>query len=249
MTIESQKPIKKVVDITQIGANIAQVVLVVVPVITSLGSVVATLALASQSTPVQFPGINVALGTTYQMVLWLSACLAYVQFLRSFWKKKLKQGDLKEGLFSLFIINDLLKLHYPLLLIPLLALLGVFLEIATVGVWVLLFIGAFLAMGVLITPHSFQTGDTVTEKWFQRIEQQLREKGIISTETFEECGYSMSRHEEINWALNKYFEKFEISQSLILTPKQPDRTKQYYTQTMGNKKLFQGNTLKNQTSN
>jgi len=246
MVNESQKPIKEVVDITQIGANIAQVILAIVPAITSLGSLIATLALASQSTPVQFPGINVALGTTYQMVLWLSACLAYVQFLRSFWKKKLKQGDLKEGLFSLFIINDLLKLHYPLLLIPLLALLGVFLEIATVGVWILLFIGAFLAISILIAPqYSFQTGTTVTEKWFQRIEQQLREKGVISTETFAECGYSMSQHEEINWALNKYFEKFEISQSLILTPKQPDRTKQYYTQTMGNKKLFQGNTLKN----
>lgn len=193
-------------------------------------SLISGIALASQDRPVNLPGINIPLDAEYQFALLISALLAYIHFLQRFWKKLRAKGKTPIS-FIMFLLYELPWKH-PLLLIPFVLLGTLAYKIGQSDSQLRPHIeGAGSLIGVAIAGalvyRRLVNGDDdnydLKNKWFQRITKKLDEKGMVSTDDFyEEVALQPSDDDEqINWAINTYFDQFEVDQGLAMSKALP----------------------------
>lgn len=189
-------------------------------------------ALVQQKQPIQLPGLNLSIGSEYQIALLISASLCYLQYLRRLWKRQGGRRDVA-ATFSDFLINEFFLLKYPLLLISPVFLLTLGFKIGQANDFVsfvcgviAFFVGPTFFLRRLIDSYiepqvqedmNDYSLELLRDKWLQRVDIKMNEKSSVSTDDFfDGVGLSASEYELINVAIRDYFNQFEFEKNLRL---------------------------------
>ena len=173
-----------------------------------------------QTKPIIVPGFDITLDLGFQFALLISAMLAYIHFLQKYWEINFEKLKLSDSFLD-FSFWDLPRLRQPLLLIPLVIALAVFMQVSIKSLWllaILLIILLSIGVFVLIRFRYHLSPNRIYErlaekwendiewlnKWSNRINKQL---GMAATEI---------NRVEIIFALHKYFEINEFDGDLVL---------------------------------
>ena len=178
--------------------------------------------LTSQPQPIALPGF-IELNAWYKLLFFTSILLGYIQVLKTSWEgqKRTTKGNI-EGSFGSYLFGSIVKFKRPLIFIGfliILTLIGtiVFTEIIGLGVAIIfvLFFSSFAFFsldGWSATKRQFD--DDFRKRWLKRIKNQLYENGCTTTLDF--VNLPLER-DEINWALQMYFNYYEFEQDLVFT--------------------------------
>ena len=187
-----------------------------------------------QTKPIVVPGIDISLDLGFQFALLISAMLGYIHFLQKYWEKNFEKLKLSDSFLD-FSFWDLPRLKQPLLLIPLVIALAVFVQVSIKSTWLtIIFVFILLTIiGFVIVRFRYHLSpDRVYEKmaekwendtewlnkWSNRINRQLSMKLGVTESDLYELGMAVTETNrvEIVLALHKYFEKNEFDDDLIL---------------------------------
>ncbi len=210
-----------------VAANVAQILQLLFQIAGYVLPLLTAGLLSLQPAPVQVPVINISLGWWYQTLLLICALLSYVQFLRNYWvKHKAYPGVSKD--YRGFLVRDLI-IKYPLLLAPLVLIYGPLVYILPMQESFLFIVASILSVIMCVVIVGYYNVDPISRlnrrweedpklerRWFARIEPKLRKQSTVTTLDFEDCGNP--DHEEIIFALKRYFIKYEFEQDLVFIP-------------------------------
>ncbi len=194
--------------------------------------------LTTQPSPIALPGINFPLSASYQFVLWISALLAYMHFLRRYWEKNQSSQKFSDS-FGAYIFRDLLHLKQPLLLTPFILAIAIGIQIAIKGAsnneplitTLYVIIGAVTFFVVVMSQviilsdgvsddkvyEEWNKSERLKERWINRIRKKLEVQESVNTEDFITLPLPPRwADKHINWALEMYFYKFEMEENLSL---------------------------------
>jgi len=214
----------------------------ILEIITNLGQILtwvlgvgSAYVLNIQTKPIVVPGIDITLDLGFQFALLISAMLGYVHFLQKFWEKN-KEGLHLSYSFLDFSFWDLPRLKQPLLLIPIVIGLAISIQVSIKSYWLLSILGVILILisGFIYYRFSYHLSPQRRyealynlweddpewfERWSKRITKQMDLYIGVRVRDLREAGNSYSQEDtlEINYALRKYFEKFEFEEDLVLT--------------------------------
>lgn len=225
---DTDKKLNRVSTIIEIATNLGTIV-------SWLLGIVSAYALNIQKFPVVIPGINFTLDIGFQFSLVVSAVLAYIHFLMSHWNKHKGSKGFSDGFFE-FVFWDLPNLKQPLLLIPFVFTIAICIQLSLNSILVaiisILFLGAIIFILYFVFSYHFsperryeklpgvwEQDDNLKSRWEERIRRELIEhQWRVRTSNFYDSGFIKGEEDklQIEWALRKYFEKFELEQFLIL---------------------------------
>lgn len=187
-----------------------------------------------QTKPIVVPGFDITLDLGFQFALLISAMLGYIHFLQKFWEKNFEKLNLSDSFLD-FSFWDLPRLRQPLLLIPLVIALAVFVQVTIKSPWLLMIFIALIITLCAFTVIRFRyhlspardyvklaekwENDTEwLEKWSRRIKKQLSLKvGVVESDLYESgIPKTETSRVEITFAMHKYFEKYEFEEDLTL---------------------------------
>lgn len=213
----------------------------ILEIITNLGTIASwVLGIGSayllnvQKTPVIVPGIDFTLDLGFQFSLLISAMLGYIHFLQTYWEKNRDKRNLSTS-FVDFSLWDLPRLRQPLLLIPIVVALAIFIQvsiksyllIAILVVIVLLVVYfSYLRFKYHLSPErryeklvqSWQGNEEWLDKWSKRIRIVMKAYIAVHSRDLYKSGMNRSDEDtlEIGMALYAYFQKYEFEEDLVL---------------------------------
>lgn len=214
----------------------------ILEIITNLGTIASwVLGVGSayllnvQKTPVVVPGIDFTLDLGFQFALLISAMLGYVHFLQKYWEKNVEKLELSNS-FVDFSFWDLPRLKHPLLLIPIVIVLPIFIQVSINSFALLsIFLSIMILVGYFVvrrfryhlSPNrkyeklidEWSKDSEWSEKWSKRIKNKLTMYIAVREGDLYELGMikDTANTLEIVSALHYYFEKYEFEDDLVLT--------------------------------
>lgn len=213
----------------------------ILEIITNLGQIAtwvlgvgSAYVLNIQTNPIIVPGIDITLDLGFQFALLISAMLGYIHFLQKYWEKnydKLKFSDS----FLDFSFWDLPRLKQPLLLIPLVIALAIFVQVSIKSTWLIIIFALILLViiGFVVSRFHYHFSpyrdyERMAEKWendiewlnkwSNRINKQLSIRLGVRESDLYELGMATTETNrvEIILALHKFFENNEFDGDLVL---------------------------------
>lgn len=187
-----------------------------------------------QTKPIVVPGIDITLDLGFQFALLISAMLGYIHFLQKFWEKNSEKLKLSNSFID-FSLWDLLRLKQPLLLIPIVIALAIFIQVSIKSYWLMaIFIAVVLLIGYFsylrfkyhLSPErryekliqSWEGNNEWFDRWTKRIRKVLELYIAVRTRDLYKSGMNNSDEDtlEIEMALYAYFQKHEFEEDLVL---------------------------------
>ena len=207
--------------ITTIIVNLGTIISWIITFITAF-------ALLVQPTPISIPGFF-ELGKPYILTFLISILFGYLQLLRRFWRNSQMTKADSESNFGSYLYGSIFKLKRPFVIIGFAV---IFIQLYQVEPTATsIFLAVFLLVcGVFafamfdenspadIKKFVWQIDDEFSKRWTKRVKSQLHDKGYAFTSDFNNLGIDS---DEVNWAIEFYFNRYEFEQDLI-----PDVTQQ-----------------------
>ncbi|MCL4275410.1 MAG: hypothetical protein KJZ77_16175 [Anaerolineales bacterium] len=203
--------------ITTIIVNLGTIISWVITFITAF-------ALMVQPTPISLPGFF-ELGKPYKLIFLISILFGYLQLLRRFWRNsKMTKAD-SENNFSSYLYGSIFKLKRPFVIIGFAVIFIQLYQVEPTTTSIFLAI-SLLTCGIIayamfdedspadIKKVVWQIDDEFNKRWIKRVKSQLHDKGYAFTSDFSNLGIDL---DEVNWAIEFYFNRYEFEQDLILT--------------------------------
>lgn len=213
----------------------------ILEIITNLGQIVTWIlgvgsayVLNIQTKPIVVPGIDITLDLGFQFALLISAMLGYIHFLQKFWEKNVEKLKLSNTFID-FSLWDLPRLRQPLLLIPIVIAVAIFIQVSIKSYWlVAIFISILLLIGYFsylrfkyhLSParrhekliQNWKQNDVWFDKWSKRIKKVLELYIAVRTRDLYKAGMNYNDEDtlEIEMALYTYFQKYEFEEDLVL---------------------------------
>lgn len=219
-----KKTFENVEQATTIFANIVTIILAIVPIASLLFGIFTFFTLSIQPEPIEFQSFE--LGITFKFIFFVCIFWSYIAALKTIWKATRERNQETESKFKYYVFAAF-KLKRPVILAGFLVLLatgvGVFPEFASV-----IFLLIILMLFITGFNHLESRTSEVTwlrklkwsfdggfhKIWEQRIKNRLSQsEGYVNSADF----YDMNiKVDEINFALQQYFDEHEFSQNLRL---------------------------------
>jgi hypothetical protein len=180
--------------------------------------------LTSQPQPISLPGV-LELGAPYKLIFLISIFLGYIHLLKRIWENQKRNAKDVEGSFGSYLYGSTIKLKRPSVLIGFVSILSIIAVLIFTEILVLAFILVFaVVVGVLsffaiegwnVMKRGYD--DEYRKRWLKRVKNQLHQEGVAHTAHFVDLPSTTT--DEINWAINLYFDLYEFEQDLIFSEK------------------------------
>lgn len=205
--------LSKVESITTIIVNVGTIVSWVITLITAV-------TLIAQPQPIVIPGVF-ELGKPYALTFLVSVLFGYLQVLRNFWHRSRLTNSEAESSFGSYLYASIVKFKRPFILVGFAFILIPLGQLEPVGVSVVLIIffligGTYLLYLRLEKPEKFRwtLDDEFSKRWLKRVRNQLHDYGYVFTSDFNNLNIY---EDEVNFAIENYFHRYEFEQGLVLT--------------------------------
>jgi hypothetical protein len=209
--------------------SVSTIIVNIVTILYWILSAITALVLNLQPRPIVVPGFF-ELGTTYKFVFYLSLFFGYIHLLRRSWETQKRRGKDVEGTFAGYLFGSVIRLKRPIVLIGFLVVLGLIGAFVGAELPLLLLIIAIVGFALTMTFFIEGSGweglkrrfdDDYRKHWLKRVRNKLYENG--STNTLDFLNLPSSDTDEIEWALNLYFQLYEFEQGLIFRERSYER--------------------------
>jgi hypothetical protein len=209
--------LNKVETVSTIIVNIGTIISWVITLVTALTLIV-------QPQPIVIPGFF-ELGKPYTLIFLISILFGYIQLLRHFWHRSHFIKTNIESSFASYLYMSVVKFKRPFVLIGFAIIYVAIAQVEPNGVIgismiTLIFGGSALAAGYFdssanpIKKFFWGLDDEFSKRWLKRARNQLYSCGYLFTSDFNNLHVD---EDEINWAIENYFNRFEFEQDLVLT--------------------------------
>lgn len=212
-----EEDLNRVEAVTTIIVNIGTIISWIITLVTAL-------TLIAQPQPIVIPGIF-ELGKPYTIAFLISVLFGYIQVLRHFWRRSGFTKTETENGFGSYLYMSIVKFKRPFVLIGFALILITIAQVEPVGFGIVSAITLIISFGVImagfegssdnpIRKFFWKLDDEFSKRWLKRVKNQLYDCGYVFTSDFANLDIDEN---QINWAIENYFNRYEFEQDLVLT--------------------------------
>jgi hypothetical protein len=209
--------LNRVETVTTIVVNIGTIISWIITLITAL-------TLIAQPRPIVIPGI-LELGKPYAITFLISVLFGYIQLLRHFWRRSGFTKTETENGFASYMYMSIVKFKRPFVLLGFAPILIALAQVEPVGFGFISFLTIIISLSVVFAGFEdssdnpfrnfvWKLDDEFYKRWLKRVKNQLYDCGYVFTTDFANLDIDEN---QINWAIENYFNRHEFEQDLVLT--------------------------------